>query len=379
MQKENVFQERFFLTLDSEPTSELIRSVLKSPLGLAHEVIKCLFENNFDKIRAELDGIKEFVAGVTRAEKLGNEYTLAKFYPSLFAFHQFFHSSYRARQGKTLEEFIKEVLRETNSSLKVPDKLKDKISILAGVFNGYNSKGDIDVVVKNKTKVMAVQLRSRDDTGGTTAKSSLVEAFRTALSLPKIKKIDFLYHIGVWEGINSNQKSITKSKIYDTLAHQLIPLGITKQKFLDDIEKGILIKPEISIKLSYGTIEILKSIKKWLGNPKNLKDSAIKDMISRLENWDDLWLSYAIASIEIEIQKIRGFNNVEYLDKLLNEIEYDDIIKFTKNQEYVKLANELALKIIPLWQQPSIPFDSPSDKVHYIRDLILLKLIYKTL
>jgi len=377
MQEKTNFQERFLLTLDSDPTSELIRSVLKSPLGLAHEIIRCLFKNNFDKIRAELDSIKEFVAGVTRAERLGKEYMLARFYPSLFAFHQFFHSSYRARQGKTLEEFIKEVLRETDQSLKVPDDLKDKISILASVFKGYNSKGDVDVVAQNKNKVMAVQLRSRDDTGGTTAKSSLVEAFRTSLSLPKIKDTNFFYHIGVWEGINSNQKNITKSKIYDTLAHQLIPLGITKQKFLDDIENGILVKPEITIKLSYGTIEILKTIKEWLGNPKNLKDSAIKDMIVRLENWDDLWLSYAIASIEIEIQKIRGFNNIEYLDRLLNNMKYDTI-KFTKNQEYINLANELALKIIPLWSQPSIPLDSPSDKVHYIRDLILLKLIYNT-
>ena len=377
MQEKTNFQERFLLTLDSDPTSELIRSVLKSPLGLAHEIIRCLFKNNFDKIRAELDSIKEFVAGVTRAERLGKEYMLARFYPSLFAFHQFFHSSYRARQGKTLEEFIKEVLRETDQSLKVPDDLKDKISILASVFKGYNSKGDVDVVAQNKNKVMAVQLRSGDDTGGTTAKSSLVEAFRTSLSLPKIKDTNFFYHIGVWEGINSNQKNITKSKIYDTLAHQLIPLGITKQKFLDDIENGILVKPEITIKLSYGTIEILKTIKEWLGNPKNLKDSAIKDMIVRLENWDDLWLSYAIASIEIEIQKIRGFNNIEYLDRLLNNMKYDTI-KFTKNQEYINLANELALKIIPLWSQPSIPLDSPSDKVHYIRDLILLKLIYNT-
>jgi len=377
MQKETRFQERFLLTLDSDPTSELIRSVLKSPLGLSHKIIKCLFENNFDKIRAELDSIKEFVAGVTRAEKLGKEYVLARFYPSLFAFHQFFHSSYRARQGKTLEEFIKEVLRETDQSLKVPDKLNDKISILAGVFKGYNSKGDIDVVAQNKTKVMAVQLRSNVNTGGTTAKSSLVEVFRKVLSLPKIKSSSLFYHIGVWEE-EGNQKTITKTKIYDTLEHYLTPLGITKEAFISNIEKGMTIKQDLFLKLSFGTTEILKSIKKWLGNPKNLKDSAIRDMVVRLENWDDLWLSYAIASIEIEIQKIRGFNNIEYLNKLLNNIKYDTS-KFTKNEEFVNLANELALKIIPLWQQPSVPLDSPSDKVHYIRDLILLKLIYRLL
>lgn len=377
MKKDTTFQERFLLTLDSDPTSDLIRSVLKSPVGLSHKIIKCLFENNFDKIRAKLDSIKDFVAGVTRAEKLGDNYILARFYPSLFAFHQFFHSSYRARQGKTLEEFIKEVLRETDQSLKVPDKLNDKINVMASVFKGYNSKRDIDVVAQNKNKVMAVQLRSNVNTGGTTAKSSLVEVFREVLSLPKIKAYSLFYHIGVWEE-EGNQKTITKTKIYDTLEHYLTPLGIKRQKFISDIEKGIAVKPDLFLKLSFGTKEILKSIKEWLGNPKNLKDSTIKDMVIRLENWDDLWLSYAIASIEIEIQKIRKFNNIEYLDKLLSNIKYDTS-KFTKNEEFVNLANELALKIIPLWQQPSIPLDSPSDKVHYIRDLILLRLIYNLL
>jgi hypothetical protein len=374
---DTTFQERFLLTLDSDQTSELIRSVLRSPLGLATEIINCLFENKFDNIRLDLDAIKEFVAGVTRAEKLGSDYSLAKFYPALFAFHQFFHSSYRARQGKTLEEFIKEVFRETDPSLIVPDDLATKMQILSTIFKGYISRGDIDVLVKNTSKVMAVQLRSRDDTGGTTAKSSLVEAFRTSMALPKVKGIDFFYHIGIWEGIDSNQKSITKSKIFDALEHQLTPLKINKQKFISEIEKGIQIKPEIFLKLSYGTVEILKVIKAWLGNPENLKDSAIKDMIMKLENWDDLWLSYAIASIELETQKIKGFNNIEYLNKLLSKFKYDTS-KFKTNNEFLMLANELASKLIPLWEQPSIPLESPSDKVHYIRDLILLKFIYES-
>jgi len=375
MDKIDSFQERFLLTLDSDPNSELIRSVLKSPLGLSHKIVKYLFDDKFDEIRENLDNIKEFVAGVSRAEILGKDYLLARFYPYLFAFHQFFHSSYRARQGKTLEEFIKEVLRETNPQLIVPDDLATKISTMAKVFKDYNSKRDIDVVVQNNSKIMAVQLRSRDDTGGTTAKSSLVEAFRTMMYLPKIKGKTLFYHIGIWEEINSNQKNITKSKIYDSLAHQLTPLKITKENFIANIEKGIIIKPDIFLKLSYGTTNILKSIQTWLGNPPNLKDSAIKDMIKRLENWDDLWLAYAIASIEIETQKIKGFNNIKYLNELLKKFEYDTS-KFKKSDEFVKLADELALKVIPLWEQASIPLNSPSDKVHYIRDLILLNFIF---
>jgi hypothetical protein len=374
MDNEDTFQERFLLTLDSDPTSNLIRSMLKSPLGLSHKIVRCLFNDNFDEIRENLDSIKEFVAGVTRAEKFGNHYLLAKFYPPLFAFHQFFHSSYRARQGKTLEECIKELLRETNSSLIVPDKLNNKIKVMGSVFKGYNSKRDLDVVAQNKSKVMAIQLRSNVDTGGTTAKSSLVEVFGKILTLPKILNKSLFYHIGVWE-TEGNQKTITKDKFYDLLEHHLRKLKIDRNKFLSNIEKGITIKKDVSLKLSFGTKEILRSIKEWLGNPVNLKDSAINDMTKKMENWDDLWLSYAIASIEMQTKKFKGYNNVEYLDKLLKDIRYDTS-KYTKSIEYVKLADELALKIIPMWEQPSIPLDSPSDKVHYIRDLILLKFIF---
>jgi len=39
MNKTDSFQERFLLTLDSDQTSKLIRSMLKSPLGLSHKVV----------------------------------------------------------------------------------------------------------------------------------------------------------------------------------------------------------------------------------------------------------------------------------------------------------------------------------------------------
>ena len=97
-----------------------------------------------------------------------------------------------------------------------------------------------------------------------------------------------------------------------------------------------------------------------------------------IESWDDLWLSYAIVSIEMELQEIKGFNNVKYLNGLLSNIKYDTS-NFTKSKEFVDLANEITLKIIPLWKKPSIPLDSPSDKSHYIRDLIILKLMYDSL
>src|ERR1035441_4524134 len=97
------FQNRIMISLDKSTEYLRINKALKSPLGLAHELIRNLFNKSFDNIKNELDSIKKFVAGIDRAEELGSGYKIAKFYPYLFSFHQFFHSSYRARQGKTLE------------------------------------------------------------------------------------------------------------------------------------------------------------------------------------------------------------------------------------------------------------------------------------
>jgi hypothetical protein len=372
-----IFQERFLLTLDSDPTSKLTRRMLKSPLGLSHKVVQLLFDNKFTEVRTELDSIKEFVAGVTRAERLGEDYTLAKFYPNLFAFHQFFHSSYRARQGKTLEEALKELLREADSTLNVPDELEAKQKAMAAVFKGYSSKKDIDVVAKKDSDIMVIQLRSNVNTGGTTAKSSLVELLAEIMSLKRIEGSSLVYHVAVWEPEGS-QKKITKDKFYSLLERPLKEAKIDKSKFLSHIENGILIGQGITLKLSFGTEEILKSIKNWLGADSKLKDSAIIDLTKRMEEWDDLWLAYAIASVELETKMIRKFDNIGVLNKLLSKVRYNTK-KFNKSEEFVTLANELVSKIMPLWKEPSIPFDSPSDKIHYIRDLILLKFIYDSL
>lgn len=371
------FQERFLLTLDSDPSSKLTRRMLKSPIGLSHKVVKLLFDNKFTEVRAELDNIKEFVAGVTRAERLGGDYTLAKFYPSLFAFHQFFHSSYRARQGKTLEEALKELFRESDSNLNVPDKSTAKQKLMATIFKGYSSKKDIDVIAKKDSNIMIIQLRSNVNTGGTTAKSSLVELLAEIMSLEKVEGSSLFYHVAVWES-EGNQKKITKDKIYSLLEHQLKEAKIDKSKLLANIENGISIGEGITLKLSFGTEEILKSIKNWLGPSSKLKYSAITDITKKMEDWDDLWLAYAIASIELETKMVRKFDNIEILNRLLSKLTYNTK-KFNRSEEFVTLANELASKIIPLWKEPSIPFDSPSDKIHYIRDLILLKFIYDSL
>lgn len=374
--KNNNFQERFLLSLCSDNgNTKIVKTILKSPLGLAQEIIRLLFKNDFKEIKDNLDSIKQFVAGITRSEAIGKSYTLAKFYPYLFSFQQFVHSSYRARQGKTLEELFKEVIRQANKDFIVPDKEKDKQKVMSEVFKGYDSKLDIDVVAKkSKGKVLALQLRSRDDTGGTTAKSSLVEALRRVMRKNVERDTDLFYLIGIWDKIRSNQKNITISKIYESL-EPYFQKKISKENFIKNIEKGIKLSNGVALKLAYGDEEIVKNVSDWVGKDTKLDYESMKKIIHTLESSDDLWLSYVIASLELENIELKGINNIQYLDELLKNEKFD-ISSFTSNEEYLKLTNELALKIIPKWDKDSLPVLTMSEKAHYIRDLILLRFIH---
>ncbi len=90
-----------------------------------------------------------------------------------------------------------------------------------------------------------------------------------------------------------------------------------------------------------------------------------------VENWDDLWIAYAVSSLEMEVAEFKGQSNLEILEKYLKEYEInlDDMIT---NEDIDKLA----LEISSLWKEDSIPLPSVSDRILYIRDLIYLKLIY---
>lgn len=376
MKNNQNFQERFLLNLCSnDKNTKIVRTILKSPLGLSQEIIRLLFKNDFKEVKDNLDTIKQFVAGITRSESLGKSYSLAKFYPYLFSFHQFIHSSYRARQGKTLEELFKEVIRHSNKDFIVPDLVKDKQKIMSEVFKDYDSRLDIDVVAKkSKGRVLVLQLRSRDDTGGTTAKSSLVELLRSLMEKSVEKDTALFYLVGIWDIIKGNQKNITISKIYESLK-PYFQRTITKEFFIENFEKGIELHKGITLKLAYGYEEIVKNVSDWIGKDTALDHKSMKNIIKTLESSDDLWLAYVIASLELENIELKGINNIQYLDELLKSEKFN-ISALTSNEEYLKLANELALKIIPKWDKDSLPVLTMSEKAHYIRDLILLRFVY---
>ena len=200
---------RFLLLMDSSEETELIKDILKSPLDQASKLITSLFEERLGEVKDGLDVIKQFAAGIGRAEKLAEGYTLAAYYPFLFAFHQNFHSSFRARQGKVLERMVQRILQKYGRGAHVPDSNKERLTLLGEVFGSVElPKLDIDVLAVDVTnkKTLIIQLRSRDDTGGTTAKASHVDFLRELLRLNTVPQGTVLYLVCVWDPRDAQQK-----------------------------------------------------------------------------------------------------------------------------------------------------------------------------
>jgi len=363
-------QDRNFLLLNNDVDAEILIKILKSPLGLAKELIIKLNENKYSDLKDNLDKIKQFVAGINRAESL-KEYKLASFYPTMFAFHQYFNSSFRARQGKVLEVVLQEVLRNYTNSNVVPDKVAEMQTVIKDIFKlKTNPTLDIDALGKDdkNKKVIIIQIRSRDDTGGTTAKGSLVDFLRDLLRTHKKSNYKLTYLIAVWDERNSQQKKSTISKMYSSLQENI---KVSKSDFEKNIEKGVKLTDNITLKMAYGTNEIANALYNWNKSKNKKLLKSIKKITETVTNWDDLWISYAISSLEIEIMSFYGKSNIEILEKYLSneKINLDDNFDISK-------IDEISLKIASKWKETTIPLSSVSDKILYIRDLIYLKLIY---
>jgi hypothetical protein len=374
----NTYPERRFLHLiDSNEVEEmqLVKDILKSPLGLASIIITKLFEDRLTELKDDLDEIKQFAAGIGRAEKLSTDYTLASYYPFMFAFQQYFHSSFRARQGKVLEKMLQSILKKYGKCDSVPDSNKDKLSILSKIFDESELPNlDIDVMAVNLTskKTLIIQLRSRDDTGGTTAKGSLVDFLRELLRLKIVPQGDVLYLVCVWDPRKEQQKLSTVKKMFSALKDLV---DISEKDFHAIVEDKVKLQEKISLKVAYGTDEIAASLFEWIDNPDDEVLESISIVVDLVSDWDDLWISYSIASLELEIAAFSGVSNV----KLLNE-KYDKIeicFDFESYQALTDSIERIIEKIIPLWTEDSIPLKSLSDKAQYIRDLLFLKAYYE--
>jgi len=365
-------QERNFLLLKNDKDLNVVKQILKSPLGLAQDLIERLNENKYTELKKNLDKIKQFVAGIERAEAL-KSYELANFYPTMFAFHQFFNSSFRARQGKVLEAVIQEILKNYTDCNIVPRRVKEMQKIIKTTYNLSDDLNlDIDALGKDdkNKKIIITQIRSRDDTGGTTAKGSLVDFLRDLLRTNKKSEYKLLYLIAVWDERNLQQKSSTIFKMYSSLKENI---KIEKTNFSRDISKGVELSKNIFLKLAYGTDEISQALFDWnTSNNQNVLKS-IKNITKTITNWDDLWISYAISSLEIENYSFHKKTNIEILN---NYLQSEKIKLLDINIEEI---NQISLHIASIWKENTIPLLSVSDKILYIRDLIYLKLIYDKL
>jgi hypothetical protein len=98
---------------------------------------------------------------------------------------------------------------------------------------------------------------------------------------------------------------------------------------------------------------------------------SIRKITSSITNWDDLWIAYAISSLEIEVKL---FNNISNLELLSYYLSQEGIV--LDHNFSIEAIDTLALKIASLWKENYIPLPGVSDRILYIRDLIYLKLIY---
>lgn len=369
MENNSQFQVRVFLTLSDETQeNSLAQLMLKSPIGLSHKILEYLFTNHLEQLKDNLDEIKGFSAGVTSSRNKSSGYKIASYYEYLFAFHQFVHSSYRARQGKVLEQVLDNILK-TYCGCEVPDTANKKLSKLKEICNSTISKHDIDSFGLNEElgKVLVIQIRSRDDTGGATAKGSLVELLIELLNLDMQSDYEITYLVVIWLALDSNQKKTTIRKFYDSIKNVV---EVDEDNFFKDIIlDGYRFNERLILKLDYGLTQFADTLREWTETEEDFSRS-IDLIIERIENWDDLWISYAIASLEIEIKRLNGKNNIEIFKEKIELLQ--NKFDFSSYNNLVNSIDLMTTELIIIWDEDTLPVKSPSDSALYLRDLLFL-------
>lgn len=369
------FQDRIILLLEDDPLFNEVKDIFRSPLDLVKDLIKSCFtydpNQGLLKHERELDAIKKRVAGIARSHDLASSYKIAKYSPYLFAFQQFFHSSYRARQGGVLEAVVYYSLKSSNvNPLKKTKEKKERLKQLFGIQTkvGY----DIDVFAERADHHLLIgQIRSTDVTGGTTAKGSLVDLLRFILREKSLNPYT-RYLIVVWEPLERQQKPSLINKIWDSLRSEV---GEDNEAgFKEQIDDGWQIPDtNIVVKLIYGIDELGEELNNFAKN--EAAESKLKSLWESIQRWDDLWLTYAIASLELENLVFHGFTNFQILDKKLEELG----IAISDNDigNYKERSKEMADQIAKEWKESTLPVSVPAEMLNYLRDLVLLKMINK--
>jgi len=365
-------RRRLLLLEDNEASKEVVE-ILQSPLGLVKTLVCLAFDDEnggFQAIMENLDSIKKMAVGLSAAKEKSS-YPVANYSMYLFSFQQFFHSSYRARQGNVLEEIIRKTLEKAGATVYEKGEHENVLRNIIGI--GTTSGHDVDVLANKDNNFLLIQVRSRDDTGGTTAKGSLVELLADFLQHttgPTFNLNSLYYIIYVWETLQGGQKQslVTRCK------SQLERVTTLQNNFEDALYKGevVHLRSNIHLQLIYGPDEFSELISNFTNNREAA--NLLSGELSILNNWDDMWLSYAMVSLELENMKIHNKFNFQILEEKLSEkgisFSYEDIRNYNESSE------RYALQILPEWDEDTLPVDSPSDQLNYLRDLILLKMIF---
>ncbi len=257
----------------------------------------------------------------------------------------------------------------------LPIRNKERLSIIEQIFDITEFPNlDIDLLAfdyKND-KTLMIQLRSRDDTGGTTAKGSLVELLQELLRLNKVPQSNILYLVCIWDARDTQQKVSTVRKMYSTLKDFT---QVNEADFHYDINNKVELNKNISLKIAYGTDEIAASLYEWIGNENEVVLDAISAIVDMISKWDDLWIVYAIANIELEVKTFCDKSNIALLNEKFEKIGND--FSYLSYQSLIDSIDEIVRRIIPFWKEDSIPMKTLSDKAQYIRDLLFLKAHYE--
>jgi len=327
------------------------------------------------RYKDELDEIKKRAAGLARAELLSGKYTLARYSVFTFAFQQYFHSSYRARQGNVLENTLEVVLSNFMNIAVIKGKSRRK-KFIRNLYNIKSTKDlpDIDILItkdqKGTKRILIMQIRSTDVTGGTTAKGSLVDLLLRILE--KAENIpETLYIITVWEPGFERQKNSLINKVWERVKRYI---GENfEQEFKNDIERGFKIpNRSITIQLVYGANRLSNILGEFVEDDK--VPVVFENTWNMIKNWDDLWLTYAITSLELENILINNVSNAILLEEYMEEADIE--LRRSDLEDYQNRSKEIALKLILKWEKDTLPVKKPSDVVNYIRDLVLLKMIH---
>jgi hypothetical protein len=397
------FYPRKLLTLEAlrlkDTDNEVFEAIsnLESPLKLALKLVDSIFTNDGEQLKKyseNLDETKKIAFGLENAETLFFKFSdkLAAFSLYQFAFQQYVQSSFRARQGKALEKILKKILtvKEMRIEPQIASSKDDKIKTLKEVINSKEryiksiiERHDIDILAKTEDKVIIFQMRSRDDTGGATAKSSLAELLKELYTKELSKEILYVVYIWVKPKTEKPQQKVT-------LINKL--LSMIDLDNAEEIKKVLkegkiaTIKDNLKICVVYGAEDLIKTLWSEMGIKIDEKYKELMDKYSKylelLSTWDDLWLSYAIATLELENLIKYGKTNVSVITKLLSEFGFEEKLKSEECiMKYEQYSAEISKEISPCIREDDdlIPFNAVGDKMNYIRDLILLKIVHEHL